>query len=274
MADYTEPVARLLTFGDAREFIREWPDYATLGIGAEHSSELIAMATDSELQSAAPDSLKVWAPIHARWALGQLRSEEAIEPLLTVLHRLDKDGWDDWIGEELPKVYGMIGAAAIPALAAYLADSAHGLASQLCVAHGLVQIGERHPEARDASIAAIARQLERFRKNHPELNGFLVSYLIDLNATETAPLIQRAYATKCVDEWICGDWEEVQVELGLKDWVETEEAALDDDFLTEDDLIFSVTPQSSAKREKAKSKRKMARKSRKQNRKKKKKRKR
>ncbi|MBD2121551.1 hypothetical protein [Trichocoleus sp. FACHB-262] len=52
----------------------------------------------------------------------------AIEPLLSLLHRMDDEG-NDWIGEELPEVFGMIGAAAISALSAYLGDKTHGLSA-------------------------------------------------------------------------------------------------------------------------------------------------
>ena len=41
--------------------------------------------------------------------------------------------------------------------------------------------------------------------------------LLDMQAVETAPLIERAYASDHVDEMFCGHWDEVQYELGLKE---------------------------------------------------------
>ncbi|MBD1862704.1 MULTISPECIES: hypothetical protein [Trichocoleus] len=49
------------------------------------------------------EGLEIWAPIHAWRSLGQLRAEAAIEPLLSLLHRMDDEG-NEWIGEELPEV--------------------------------------------------------------------------------------------------------------------------------------------------------------------------
>lgn len=269
MAEYKEPVDVLLTLGDARDSLGEWPDYSEYGIGAEHIPDLIRMATDPELNWADSDSLEVWAPIYAWRALGQLRAEEAIEPLLTLFHELEDS---DWVGEELPRVYGMIGAAAIPALTAYLADISRDLFPRAHAAHGLAEIAQSHAEAREACIAALTQQLEAYQKNNRELNGFLVSYLIDLEATETAPLMKRAYAARRVDKMVCGDWEDVQVALGLKsDFDRDAEFFMDDiEDMDPEDRPFAFKPQSAAKRKKTKTKRNMARKSRKQNRKKKK----
>lgn len=266
MADYRKPVDALLTLGDARDSVGKWPDYSEYGIGAEHIPDLIRMATDPELNWADSDSLEVWAPIYAWRALGQLRAEEAIEPLLTLFHELEDS---DWVGEELPRVYGMIGAAAIPALTAYLADTSRDVSPRISAAQALFEIAMSNAEAQEACIAAFTHQLEAFRKNDRELNGFMIWYLMDLHAIEAAPLMKRAFAAGRVDKMVVGDWEDVQVALGLKP-----DAERDDDFLGIEDIYEPepepFIPQSAAKRKKAKTKRNMARKSRKQNRKKKK----
>ncbi len=270
MAEYRKPVDVLLTLGDLQEFDHQWPDYSEYGIGAEHIPDLIQLATDSELHWADSESLEIWAPIHAWRALGQLRAEEAIEPLLNLFHELEEDGWADWTGEELPRVFGLIGAAAIPALTAYLADTSHNISPRISAAHGLAEIGMSHAEARKACITALTRQLEAFQKNDREFNGFLISFLVDLQAIETAPLMQRAYSAGRVDEIVMGDWEDVQVALGLKPYVERDADFFMDDIedMDPEDRPFAFKPQSAAKRKKTKTKRNMARKSRKQNRKK------
>ncbi|GJD22693.1 hypothetical protein RIVM261_076490 [Rivularia sp. IAM M-261] len=48
------------------------------------------------------------------------------------------------------------------------------------------------------------------------MNACLVDDLIDLNAVESAPVIERAFAAKKVMPILAGDWDEVQVSLGLK----------------------------------------------------------
>ena len=211
-ASYSSPVSELLTLGDCRDF-RGWPNYLDLGLRSEHVPELIEMATDKELNWADSESLEVWAPVHAWRALGQLRAVAAIEPLLRLFRELEDS---DWAGEELPQVYGMIGREAIPALAQYLADASHGLWPRVTAAFSLERIAAGDPSARDECVTILSRQLERFTKNDPTLNGSLISYLVDLRAVEAAPLMERAFAADRVDLSILGDWEDAQVELGLK----------------------------------------------------------
>jgi hypothetical protein len=147
--------------------------------------------------------------------LGQLRAVEAIEPLLSLLPHID-DHDEDWIGEEVPRVFSMIGAPAIPALTAYLADAAHGLFARIAAAHSLEWISRRYAATREQSLAALSAQLELYAGQDPTLNGFLVSYLLDLKAVEAAPLMERVFAANRIDLSVMGNWEDAQVGLGLK----------------------------------------------------------
>jgi hypothetical protein len=211
--DYPSPVSELLTQGDCR-WRTGWPDYLALDLGPEHAPDLIRMALDEELYWADPDTDAAWAPVHAWRALAQLRAQEAAQPLTHLLSRIDEYD-DDWVGEELPRVFGHIGPAAIPVLADYLADDAHGLWARLAAAHGLSEIGTRHPGARFDATDALTITLERFADLDPTLNGFIISYLVDLEAVEAAPLMKRAFEADRVDLAVMGDWEDVQIRLGL-----------------------------------------------------------
>jgi hypothetical protein len=231
------------------------------------------MATDEELNWADSDSLEVWAPVHAWRALGQLRASAAIEPLLHLFHELEDS---DWAGDELPVVYGMIGREAVPALARYLGDERHGLFPRITAAGSLERIGTTDSSARAECVEVLSRSLAWFGVNDPSLNAFLISYLVDLQAVEAAPLMERAFAGGTVDITVRGDWEDIQVDLGLKAARETPRPRLFPE-------IFDVPRQDTRERDaprltsnaekaaaKAKSKRKQARASRKKNRKRKK----
>ncbi len=211
---YPPPIDKLLTLGDPRDET-EWPDYLALGIREEHVPDLIRMALDKELQWADSESKEVWANLHAWRALGQLRATAAIEPLLQLLPRIDEDQ-DDWVDEELPEVYGMIGPAALPSLGKFLANESYGLYAHTAASNGIKEIAERFPESHAECVAAIVHQFEQFAANDPTLNGFLLADLLDLGAVEAAPVIERAFAAKRVDESIAGDWEDVQIEFGMK----------------------------------------------------------
>jgi hypothetical protein len=212
---YAPPVSELLSLGDPRQHAG-WVDYAALGLTEAHVPELIRMVQDEDLNWADSESDEVWAPLHAWRALGALRAEAAIEPLVALLPRIDEYD-DDWVMEDLPDVFERIGEAAVPALAIFLADDGHGLWARITAASSLGKIGQAHPEARDVCIAALHTQLARFNTREKELNGFIVSALVDLKAVEATPVMEQAFAADKVDISILGDWEDAQIALGLLD---------------------------------------------------------
>ncbi len=213
-SNYGPPVNKLLTYGEGKLSSPDnWPNYLELGLSPEHIPELIRMATDEQLNEADTDSLEVWAPIHAWRALGQLQAQAAIEPLLTLFETL-KD--DDWVMSELPEVLGRIGPAALPALAAYLADITHDDSARISTTSCIEKIGKLWPETRTACVDILTEQLKLYAENDPDLNGFLILTLVELQAKEAAPVIERAYAANRVELILMGVWEDVQVELGLK----------------------------------------------------------
>jgi hypothetical protein len=205
----------LLTLGEPTA--RQRRDYRALGIGSEHVPDLIRLATDEELRfNVNGEDPAGFGPIHAWWALGQLKSETAIGPLLSILHHIDDDG-DDWAGEELPKVFVEIGPVALSALSAYVASPLNKTWAVVAASSALEKIAQRYPETRPGCLAALNHRLEQFAQNDKALNGSLIASLVKLKASESLPLIERAFASDNVDEMVIGDWEDVQIEFGLKE---------------------------------------------------------
>src|SRR5688572_25668566 len=112
MGSYNPPVAGLLKLGEA-QFGGAWADYTAFGIGADHIPELIRLVQDQELVQMEDSAPEVYAQVHAWRTLGQLRAEAAIQPLLALLAEQEFDDRDDWVSEEMPRVLGMIGPAAL-----------------------------------------------------------------------------------------------------------------------------------------------------------------
>lgn len=212
---YTAPVAKLLTYRHLtiNDLPKPWPDYLKLGLSREHVPELIQMATDSDLHTAPAKSVKVWAPLHAWRALAQLRAVEAIQPLL-LLAQLRED--DDWLNNDLPRIFGLIGPAAIPALEAFLEDEDVSEISRITIPECFVHIAQGHPAERDRCVGALVRRLETFATSDPELNALVISCLIDLDVTEAIGLIRQAFAENRVELEVAGDVEDVEIEMGLR----------------------------------------------------------
>ncbi len=266
---YLPPVDQLLKLGEP-EIVEaaDWPDYLKAGFGPEHVHELIRLALDRSLDEAEEDDPAGWGHIHAWRALGQLRAVEAIRPLMRLFSDLNES---EWMFEELPDAYAMIGPPAIAPLADYLVDEEQPGRAREAAAECLVKIAEAHPDWRGECVDALVRSLEQFADNDSDLNAFLVADLIELEAKEAAPVIERAYQAGLVAEDLSGDWEDVQVALGLKARRESERAWSMPPPMAEagrEPRGFSSGRKSEDA--KAKAKRKQAEKSRKQNRKKKK----
>ncbi len=175
------------------------------------------MATDEALHNADEDSPAIWAPVYAWRALGQLRVEEAIAPLIGLLRRADLEYGDDWVLCELPGVFGAIGKPALEPLAVFFADEKNGLSSRAGAADSLVILGKNDPALRLECIEVLSRQLRAFATQSDEFNGFIVGALMDLSAVEALPVIREAFATGAVDEMIVGDIENVEIKLGIRE---------------------------------------------------------
>ncbi|MDQ2784430.1 MAG: hypothetical protein M3Y58_05455 [Chloroflexota bacterium] len=253
----------------------DWLDYLQFGIRPEHLPDLLAMITDESLYNGAVDSPEAWASLHAWRAIGQLRVTEAIEPLVGLLDELED--WD-FFREEAPDVFGMIGPAALPALATFFRDPSHLMYARVVAGNAIAMIGRMHPETRDQCIAILVECLAAYAENEPDFNAMVASMLLDLEAVEALPTIRRAYDADAVDVMHLGDWEDVEIAFGVRTQRDTPRPRYNPLGFDLPDLLEKLAEVAAGEErakqrrdadKKAKHKKKMADKSRRQNRKKK-----
>jgi hypothetical protein len=215
-ADYTDPVARLLTFGEPVDGGPEgWPDVVSrFGFGAGDVDELIRMACDPVLNLTETDGDGIWAPVHAMRALGQLRAEAAVAPLLALSATKAGEFMPD---HGLSQVFGMIGPAAIGPVAGFLLDPATPTFPAAAAAESLREIARRHPSYRAECIEILERRLRSPAPMDATINGFVVSALLDLAAVGSIEVIADAFRRDVIDLSIAGDLEDVEIELGLRE---------------------------------------------------------
>jgi hypothetical protein len=215
------PVARLLALGKEAPwwtyscYPKDWPNYPeVLGLGPQDAPALINLLVDPAIRAAEAEDPACTAAIHAWRALGQLGAIEAIPPLLALLG--DAQG-DDYILEGIPEVLGLLGAAAIAPTQAFLIDDSQDRWARIAITRAFVAIAQRHPEATPDCVTALATVLKRFQDQDQDLNGFLVGALVKLQARETLPLIQAAFAARRVVLTVAGDLEDVEIALGVRE---------------------------------------------------------
>jgi hypothetical protein len=207
----------------------DWLNYQKRGIGPEHVPELIRIATDpAQLQDDWYGELSV-AARHAVRALAQLRAMEAVGPLLAFVGVCNDSDWDP-MAEELSEALSRFGPAVLPELEVYLANPAHGRDPRVVVADAITNLAMEYPEQRDTCVALLSRQLERsaYQEHDRRLNGMLIDCLLDLEAVEAAPLMEKLFAAGQVDEEIISGWEEAEAIL-KGTWEEPDDEPDDDD---------------------------------------------
>lgn len=260
-SSYPPPVGRFLALGKDYN-----GTYFEFDITHQHVPDLIRMATDMRLYTIFEESRpEQWAPMHAQRRLGQLGAKEAAQPLTSLFTMFDPQ-----MMQELRTVYGMIGAPAIPTLAAYLEDLTRPSYARVLCASCLAGIADANPDLVDLCEIALVERLEKHEEETPTLNGMLVRLLVQMDTRQTAAM-QAAYEAGHVDESIAGTWKDNMVKLGLRpsDTLRAELSTTFDDYDDEDEEdSLKPAPARKSADSKKKTKRKQAARSKKLNRKK------
>jgi tetratricopeptide (TPR) repeat protein len=221
LASYVPPVSSLLSIGEPKLGL-DWPDYRALyDLGPDQIPELIRLAVDPAVHECESDSLEVWATVHAWRALAQLRAAEAVGPLVGLARERSDD---DWVTDELSEVFVLIGTASLAPLRHLLVDKDASDEARFIAAYSLGQIGERDPSTRDGTVHTLVQALEGFGANSEFLNGILIGELVQLRASQTLSLIERAFASERVETAMSGELEWVREEIGAPQspWVDPE----------------------------------------------------
>lgn len=197
---------------------------AALKLDQQDIPDLIQIATDPDLNGARTGDAFSWGPIHAWRELGRLQAEEAIEPLME-LFQASADSYDDWLLTDIPMAIGMIGPKGLAALASlskavYDSEDELGYGNE-CAVTGFAQVGLACPELRGQCVQHLRDLLNEAEKNTRDVNGYVVSALIDLGAKEAIPDIRKAYAANRVEDMIAGDIDEVEEAMEEPDDVPT-----------------------------------------------------
>jgi hypothetical protein len=267
--NYSETVKKLFALGEPGW--HDWMDYSSIGLNEAHINELLHIVQNTSAIWDEAEDVE-WAPTHACRALAQLRAVEAFDALI---HLHETEGENDWIGEDIPVALATLGAPVIAKLREYLCNLTNNSWTRIAASHALEIMSVQYPETRADCIAAQCAGLELFEQNEEDVNAFIISFLADMNAPETAPLVERAFQSGNVDLTIMGDYEEFQIAVGLLEeritpaprygWIDPEMRLHYEEM---DAAIKQINKTVRASEKKEKNKRKQEKKSRKKNRKK------
>lgn len=182
------------------------------------------------------DTIKSWnnsAIMHSLILLAQLQSDKGLDAVLEIMRQTGEFA-DYHLGDLTPELLHpalyACGKDNIPAIEDYLNQP--GLDSYLRsqAPDAIAMIVFQHPERRDEIINVFRRLLNNMVSNLPvqracdgTFAGFVMSNLMDIDATELIPEIKATFATDCVNKAIAGDCKKV-----IKD-IERGRGAIDKD---------------------------------------------
>jgi len=182
------------------------------------------------------DTIESWdnsAIMHSLILLARIQSNKGLDAVLEIMRQTGEFA-DYHLGDLAPELLHpalyACGKDNVPAIEDYLNQP--GLDSYLRsqAPDALAMIVFNHPERRDEIIAVFRRLLNNMVSNLPirracdgTFAGFVMSNLMDMNATELIPEIEATFATNRVNKTIAGDCKEV-----IKD-IECSRGAIDKD---------------------------------------------
>lgn len=189
---------------------------------AQDISNVILYSIGKTYKGINDDTIESWdnsAIMHSLILLAQLQSDKGLDAVLEIM-RQTGDFADYHLGDLTPELLHpalyACGKDNVPAIEEYLNQP--GLDSYLRsqAPDALAMIVFNHPERRDEIIAVFRRLLNNMISNLPirracdgTFAGFVMSNLMDINATELIPEIKATFATDCVNKTIAGDCKKV-----------------------------------------------------------------
>lgn len=187
-----------------------WLDYARYGITTADALTLVELVADESFFDSDGDDC--WIPLHAWRALKELMPHG----LLDLLGTLDLLVEDDWALEEIPRVIAAAKAEAIEPLFVVLMDADRDEVVRMCAVECLSTIIKQYPELRSHVLSKLVRALEQLTHEDARVAGVVLSALLETKAVEAIGAIRLAYQENRVDWNICGDLEDVELDLGLR----------------------------------------------------------
>ena len=173
------------------------------------------------------ESLEDGSILHTVILLTQLQSEKGMTGLLELI-RQTENFVEFHLGDLAPELIPMaISASAndnLSPIESYLYEEGLSSYNRSMAAEALAITSNLNPEKRPEVIEIFRRLLTSMKDRLPERKGcdaefagFVISYLIDMEAKELIPEIKELFATDCVDKSIAGDCDEVidQIEHNL-----------------------------------------------------------
>lgn len=222
--DYSAKILQLFDFGEEPLRHTRLPDYSKFNFTQDDIPELLKLATDDrydlfylstegeDCDAYIYDEL-YFASVHAVNLLGLLQSVESIP---YILKRVENEADDsDYFLESIEYYVKSIDAKGLDYFEKYIFDNVEGYEVNY-IFDGLLNLAQSDESCKDRVIEIFIRYIKN-ETTDPEVISTAICHLIKLTEDEYIELIRETFATKEVDELMCGDLEYIEMKLGLRE---------------------------------------------------------
>ena len=213
---YSLPVSQLLDHGSLEGEVNDvdsWFDYVGhYGFGEVEAITLVDLMYENfENELEKPNERN--ASIHACRAVAQIGDMFAEDDLLYVI----KHSKNDALVRNATAALPLLARAHLANLEGYFYDDKMKDADRIGIAERAYELAERYAQVRERCITFLMTALSKYERYSRDLNGFLICFLVKLEATAASTLIQTALASGKASDEMTGGWPAVQVALKLTD---------------------------------------------------------
>jgi len=153
------------------------------------------------------------ASIHAVNLLGLLQS---IESIPHILNRLKNEAEDsDYFLDSIEFYVKNMGVEGLNSFEKYIFDNPKKFEVNY-ILDGLLHLAQSDETCKDRVVEIFIKYIKNDTTD-PEVLSSAICHLIELTEDEYIELIRETFATKEVDEFMCGNLKEIEIELGLRD---------------------------------------------------------
>lgn len=230
-ASYPAPVNELLDWGDDLTKSHEFEDETEYMQWRKHIPALTRMALDPGLLHGWPSEPASWAPWHAIHMLGMLEAWESA-PALAPLADME----NDWLSDHLPHIWADMGVEVEPSLWTILEDASASTKQRGLAAESLRILAEDDEAMESKVVRGFQKILQNDSRFNPTLNGYLISFLINMAALEQVEeTVNAAFEAGRVDLKIVTPEDLYEDEDDEFDEEDFDDEELDDDEDDDDD---------------------------------------
>ncbi|MCJ7433910.1 MAG: hypothetical protein MUO77_10520 [Anaerolineales bacterium] len=197
---YSAPLTEILEYGWDLEKEYMLYDPANRNKWGKHISALTHMALDPGLLNGWPSENASWAPWHAVHMLGLLEAWESAPALAQLA-----DHENDWLSDHLPHIWADMGMEVEPTLWMILENPTASAKQRGLAAESLYMLTDENEAMEYKVIKGFEKILKNTKTFNPELNGFLIMFLKDMEALDDMrDTIDLAFEEERVDLSIIG----------------------------------------------------------------------